>query len=168
MYHIYQFDDQRDGTVIYIGLTNDLAVRTRKHLSSKGLLYPLAQELKAEGLELCPYVLESVEDLEEARQIEKTNIQQKEPLLNTIHNQSVIKERQAEEEYKEIIENIMKNLGLNYKDAVIFDRVFNQSSGDSYTYTVIKNTAQLTRQISGAKPFSESEILSIALKVISK
>lgn len=165
MYDIYQFDDQRDKTVIYIGMTNNLARRIRQHLSKDGLLYPLFQELRAEGLELLPSIIASTNYIEEARQIEKEQIQHKKPLLNRIHNQKAIYERQEAKWYAETITDLMENNGLSYREAIFCAENFLVSEGDHYNYKLIKKTAQLVRKMASERPFTESEILDIALQI---
>lgn len=165
MHRIYEFDDPRDNTVIYIGLTNAPERRFRQHLHpQKGILYPLAQELEEEGLKLSPFILDLTPDLQNARQLEKMWIQKKKPLLNTQHNAAAHLERQETEQYLRQINEAMET-GLIYKEAVLFARHFCQSDGDYYNYTLIRSTAQLARKRSGLNPFTESEVFALALEI---
>lgn len=164
-YRIYQFDDKRDSQIIYIGLTDNLDRRTREHLRKDGLLYPLAQELRKEGLKLLPSIIDSSNDLEEARCLEKMHIQQKRPLLNIIHNQEGIREYRQVTQYAETLADLMENSGLSYREAVTFHENFNCSEGDYHSYKLIRKTAQLVRGQSGGYPFTESEILALALQI---
>jgi predicted GIY-YIG superfamily endonuclease len=164
MHLIYEFDDPRDNSVIYIGLTNNLERRVKEHVK-RGLLYPLAQELRALGLALSLSVIDSASDQQDGRHLEKKWIQKKKPLLNYAHNMRAVYEREEEEEHLQRVRECMDERELTYKEAVIFVKHFCKSEGDYYNYTIISGTAQLTRKRLGLEPLAESEVLDIALEL---
>jgi predicted GIY-YIG superfamily endonuclease len=162
---IYQFDDPRTGEIIYIGVTSNLKNRLRKHLSRTGLLYPLAQELKAEGLDLGVSVLETIENPQKGREVEKKWIQIKKPLLNIIHNQEGRNQREEEERYAQKVIELMHDKGFKYREAILYMEHFYMSEGDAYTYEITEKTAEITREVLGrVEPLTGSEIVKIALK----
>lgn len=168
-YSIYQFDDPRTKEIIYIGVTSNPSLRFRQHLSKRGMLYSLAQELQAEGFTLSGNVLETTSDFQESRELEKMWIQQKKPLLNIIYNQEGIRQREQEEWYAQKIAELISEKGFNYKEAILYLQHFYTSEGDAYTYDIIEKAAQITaRSLGRMQPLTGTEILDIALKLIGE
>lgn len=159
IYSIYQFVDPRTGKPVYVGLTSNLESRFKHHISPRGVLYPLAQELKLKGMKLTPDVLETTESSEEAKRLEKKWIQAKAPLLNQIHNQNEIERRKREEE----ISSWMKWTGWTHHEADLYLAYFHSEGG--YTYDAIEYAVNASRKLLGIDgSFTQSEILHIALK----
>lgn|SRR5262245_1218546 len=154
---IYEFDDNRSGDVIYIGLTNDLKRRVKQHLYRKeSMIRPLAQNLSVS-------VIDWHSDLQEARKLEKMWIQRKRPLLNTAHNIASNETYQAEIQAEHISECL--KAGLTYKQALLFVENFCGSEGDYCNYKLIRSTAQMTRYRANLAPLTETEVLDLALQV---
>jgi hypothetical protein len=87
MFYIYQYHDPRTWDLVYIGLTDNLERRMKQHLfRSSSPVFPLAKELRGLGLQLHSSILDSNPDFEVARGLEKKYIQEKKPILNTVHN----------------------------------------------------------------------------------
>jgi predicted GIY-YIG superfamily endonuclease len=164
-YSIYNFVDPRTEKSVYVGFTKNTEARFKKHLSPKGILYPLAQELKREGLALASHILETTQDLREARKLEKKWIQTKKPLLNWVHNQAGIAQQRREKEFIEDLNRLCVTKGWTQQEAILYMQHFERSQGDSYTYKVIETAAQITREFLGLDgSFTQSELLRIALK----
>jgi GIY-YIG catalytic domain len=87
MFFIYQYHDPRSWDLVYIGMTDNLERRMKQHFfRSNSPVYPLAKELRDLGLQLHSSILDSNPDFEVAKGLEKKYIQEKKPILNTIHN----------------------------------------------------------------------------------
>lgn len=166
LYSIYRFRDPRDQAVIYVGVTNNPDRRYRQHVGKRGLLYPLIQELAAKGLMIIFEIIETIDGFDNASQREREHIQQNKPLLNSIHNSTVIRQRKAEEKYAEEITLKMDLYGFTYEQAVIWYQEFSASDGDWYGYQTIAKTVIATNKHFNIKTeISHSEILEIALEV---
>lgn len=159
-YSIYQYLDPRTGEILYIGLTSNPYARFKQHLSSeKGPLYSLARELRWQRIELTPTILETTEDREEAKELEKKWIKAKSPKLNQVHNQEEIERRRYEEE----ISSWMQWTGWTHNEAHLYLQYFHSEGGD--TYDAIEYAVHASRKLLGMDgSFTKSEILHIALK----
>jgi predicted GIY-YIG superfamily endonuclease len=162
-YSVYQFVDPRTGKTVYVGFTSNPTVRAKQHLSKKGILHALTQELRQEGLALDFQILETTTSIQEARELEKKWIQAKGPDLNWNHNQAEIERRREEREFWEDVSRLCTSKGLTRQEALLYMQHFPYCYGD--TYEVIEIAAQITREFLGIEgAFTASEILRIALK----
>jgi hypothetical protein len=160
-YSIYQYAHPHTGKSLYIGLTSNPRQRFLQHISSSSPLSSIIRDLNWQGIEVTPTILETTNDYEEAKQLEKRWIQTNTPLLNQVHNQEEIKRRKREEE----ITFWMKDKGWTHKEASLFLEDFWDTGDMSFTYDAIAYGAQAAREILGIEgEFTSSEILHMALR----
>lgn len=165
-YSIYRFKDPRDQQIIYIGLTSDPERRYREHISKGGTLYPIAQELAAEGLQLIFEIIEKVTGLKNAFKLERDYIRHDKPLLNIIHNTTGYWERKEFERRREALTEAMEAYHFTHREAVLWHYAFFSSEGDWYTYKIIKRTAiEMQQRLQGESTLTESDILELALDI---
>jgi predicted GIY-YIG superfamily endonuclease len=167
-YSIYHFTDPRTQRFIYIGLTSDPDRRYKEHMSKGGTLYPVAQELAANGQQLIFGIFEKVIGIKNAFQVERDYIRQYQPPLNVIHNSTIVRAQRELKQYREAVDRIADLYNFTLDEALIWHNHFDAyEAGDNWhTYQIIKRTIFITqKRLQHEYDFSESEILDIALEV---
>lgn len=165
LYSIYRFTDPRDKAIIYIGLTNNPDRRYREHARENGLLYPLSQELAEEGLQLIFEILETTVGLKNAFKLEKTYIQQYQPLLNILNNADGRRMHAETYKFREDVAMAMETYHFTFEEALIWHHQFYSSEGDWHSWEIIKRAIIATqKKLQGKFNLTESEILEIALE----
>lgn len=167
LYGVYYFKDPRNQKFVYIGITIDIDRRYKEHVSKRGLLYPLVQELAKEGLQVMFDIFETIPGTKNAFKLEREYIRKYQPELNSIHNAAAVRAKREIIQYREEIASTMYLYNFTFDEALIWHNQFSATAaGDNwYTYQTIRDTAiVVAKRLQGDANFTESEILDIALE----